>query len=145
MSKNIFMRLTLLNQIIKFKNKISDALECIQTWIEAHSYFLISMTIMCIMCQQLFLRHPQFQSCDIFHQQVVFQHSGLSLLCHTNPGNAFQLVFKVRLNTPLNSTVQGSNETNQTTCATAHRNSTKKPTKIISIYIYILESYTQAC
>lgn len=42
---------------------------------------------------------------------------------------SFFFLLKVRLNTSLISTAQGSTQTNQTTCATAHRNSTKKTNK----------------
>jgi len=55
------MRLTSRNQISEAKNEISDAFKYIQPWIDGQPYFLISMTIMNIMC------HPQFQSHDMFH------------------------------------------------------------------------------
>lgn len=116
-----------------------------QTWVKSQPHFLIRMIFLSISCQCFLLCCLLFQSSDIFPLTACFSAHKPVFLCHTNPCHVSWLVFKVRLNTPLNATIQGSNETNQTTCATARKNSTKKPTKIISIYIYILESYTQAC
>lgn len=105
-----FMRLTLLNYIIKLKNEISDAFKCIQTldWgsvIFPHQYDNhVHHVSTFISASSPVPVSWHFPLTDFF-----FQHTGLSFLRHTNPGNAFQLVFKVRLNTPLNSTVQGSN------------------------------------
>lgn len=60
------------------------------------SYFFISVTVMYVTCQCLFL--------SLFSTNRLFcQNSDLSLLSfslhYTNSGNAFQLVFKVRLST----------------------------------------------
>lgn len=105
-----FVRLTILNKLIKVKNEISDTLKCILTWIVGSVIFPYQYdnhvhhvsTFISVSSPVPALWHFPLTGC-------FFQHSGLSFLRHTNPGNAFQLVFKVRLNTPLNSTVQGSN------------------------------------